>query len=338
MFSVTACKQDNELKKWQGKMISIEKFQNKKISTSDIALNMEVLRLNSNAALIGQIKDICIIDTIVYILDGVTSSIFAYNLQNGQLLNNICRVGNGPMEYIQPFAITAGEQQVWVLDLPTTRVIAFDKNLNPVKEIKIPFVASDFIKIEDGFLFCNLTPNERINVFVHADMEGNILNSFVTSQKQGSYTGGSSFIRDVNNEVYAMEPYSNKIYHWTGCDFEDFFQTDFLNFNIPNKITHPMSYYEDHHAYNANFFVTSTHFINSFLYKSNRYYHFFNLSSKKYQVGEINNDENLIPFFPRWQHNDYLIGVCQVENLLSEKDKTEQDLEQEALVFFSVNH
>lgn len=80
--------------------------------------NVQTVRLHTDTAgYIGDIKDICRMDSFLHILDGATLSVSKFN-QDGLLLRQISTQGNGPMEYIQPMALCADKSHVYLLDLP----------------------------------------------------------------------------------------------------------------------------------------------------------------------------------------------------------------------------
>lgn len=351
-FLFSSCRND---KKSQDKVITniiIENFKGKDIKLNDIVSGMRVLPLKlSSGQLIGQVKDICFIDDTIYVLDAITGTIFSFDRTSGRCIGSSCNKGNGPNEYINPVSLSACSQSLYVLDLPTSRIIEFDKDLNAIKSLRFNFPASDFIAIDSGFLLYNLAPDDDIKKFVHIDNKGNTLNSFISSdrnQPTSGYTGGlgKHFIRDGTGRVTASESYSNSIYLWEHNNLKLIHQIDFKELNIPIGIDKSrINIFEDPYVFNSNYFIISDMLISSFLYKMKRYYGVISLSSENRKLGIVKEEQYNIPFFPQWQNKEQLIGVCpyeSIESYMEDKEKNNSftsdsyDPENPVLLFFNM--
>ena len=110
--------------------VRIEDFQDKVLKTGDFLSGVRTLSLHDDSlGYIGQIKDVCAVDSFLYVLDGITASLTQFQIGAGKQMRSVCKRGNGPYEYIQPLALTADGPYLYVLDLPGMSVIAFDATL-----------------------------------------------------------------------------------------------------------------------------------------------------------------------------------------------------------------
>lgn len=302
--------------------IVIDSFDKKTIELTNIISNIEVLPLQPDTNnIIGNIKDICFIDNTVYLLDNITSSVFAFDINDGSFIKGICNKGNGPNEYINPVAISSDSMYVYLLDLPGMSIICFDKQLNAIKKISITFPASDFICTDDGFLLYNLGTSEATKKFVYIDLNGKIVNSYISveeTDQSGGYTGGLGkyFSKDMDNNIYVSESYSNEIYSWKKDSISLAYTINFSGSNIPLGMkTSEIDMFKEAYAFNCNLFFFPNTIVTSFFYKSNRYYNFLSKSTGKQKTGIIMDKNDEIPFFPQWQYKDKLVGTCQYEHV-----------------------
>ena len=90
--------------------------------------------------------------------------------------------GNG--KYISLHAIDVKDSTVYLLDSEAEMVLAHDLMFNFKKSFRLNFPALDFIKINDGFLFCNLNTTPELHRFVHTDNDGNIIGSYLPSEME----------------------------------------------------------------------------------------------------------------------------------------------------------
>lgn len=316
------------------KNIIVENFINNDVDMNNIIDDFSIVELRLDTSLIiGRVKDLCIVDTTIFILDDMTFSLSSFSLKDGRLLKTICRKGNGPKEYINPVSISVSENKIYLLDLATNKIIVFGKDLEPLDEVRISFTALDFIKAENGFLFYNMGGEKELGKFVYTDLKGNIQNSFIPSTKDNSdyLCGGKLFVKNDENEIYATDPLSNTIYHWDKNNLSPYIRTDFQKYNIPDEIElNGTNIFEENYAVNCNFFITSFVFINSFLYKDMRYYNFKSLLSEKSISGKVKVSN--MPFYPQWQSGKRLISVCPNRYIgIQPSENSDTDIEDQGL-------
>ena len=301
----------------------IENFQNKELGVDELASGIKLLplKLDTNQ-LIGKIKDACCIGDTIYLLDEMTASIYSFDMKDGKRISCICKKGNGPNEYVNPVALSTDLGKLYVLDMPTSRIIEFDKNLNAIRDLKFNFPSSDFIAINTGFLLYNLVPNSKLNKYVYLNNKGECITSFIPVDKNYSPNNnsfgnlGKSFVKDEYERVFVSESYRNIIYKWEKVELIPFYRIDFGKLNVPLSMNNNRTnLFEEPYAFHSNSFVFSEILIPSFFYKSHRYYGFIPKSGDNQKIGIIKDRQYDIPFFPQWQNGNQLIAICRYESV-----------------------
>jgi len=139
--------------------IVISDYKNNQLEFNDFTNNISIILLKNNEHSFGKITDLCIQDSLIYILDGTTTSLFVFNSNNSDVVNKISINGVNPNEYTSPIAIDIDSNFVYILDKLSKKIVCYNKNLTPAEPKKIDFNATDFIKTENGFAFYNSEKN-----------------------------------------------------------------------------------------------------------------------------------------------------------------------------------
>jgi hypothetical protein len=324
--------------------IIIEKIHGQEISLEEVISKVTILPLRTlDDNIVGNIKDICFMDSYLYILDDQTASIFIFNMEDGSFVKKITRRGNGPNEYVFPTAMKSDSRHVYVLDMPTNKLICFDKELNPVKTIKIPFSASDFTCAKGNFIFYSTDNFPGAYKFRIVDKNGKILNNHIEFSDldiPGRYNWGPgkhfSQINDDAEEIFVSELFSNKIYSIKDGNLELQFELDFQGANIPDNVNvNDLNIFEQtEYAFKTDFFIFKNKLVTSFLKDTARYFNFFDISTKAQTTGIVKDLKNNLPFFPQWQYRDVLIGFCHYDDI---KDNIHKFINDNPNTFFLEN-
>lgn len=291
--------------------VEVEDFQDKELEMNDFISDASTILLYADSlGYIGQIKDMCVVDSFLYVLDGVTASLTQFYAESGKQKSTICRRGNGPFEYIQPVTLTSDGQYLYLLDLPGMSIIAFDAALQGVKEVSLAFPCMDFVKTDDGFLCYNAAPTEDLGRIVYVDNEGEIGDSFLPGNGGMPYSPGTKvFVKNSRDEIFINPPFSRTVYRWN-CSKkqpEEYLVFDFGGKNIPaDADLNRMNVFEEPYVVPSTFFQMGDTSLYSFLYAQKRYYAV--VSSEGIQVGLVPEDSER-PFFPQWQVGDKLAGT-----------------------------
>lgn len=322
------------------KQIRVDDFQDNTVDVNNVVSDIKILPLKtSDDNLLGNVKDVCVINDVVYVFDDLTYSVFSFDINTGNLIKKITNKGIGPNEYIHPIAMACDEDKIYILDLPVKKIISFDSELNPLESVSIPFSASDLIVLKDGFLLHNLDAVPDNYNFVYIDKKGNVLDGCVpfTENNTGEYNGaGGKCFSQNDAAVYFSKAYSNKIYSLEGNKFKPAYKMDFDDLNIPEELNmNNINVFEEPYALNMNFFVLPKVIVVSFIYKSKRYYGFVDKTMENGQFGIVNDKQNDLPFFPRWQYKNSLIGTCDAESIKNSIKQDSLDDETSVLLFYT---
>lgn len=338
LFLFTSCLRhtgDSE----KGLVMEIKDIESNKLDVSDFVDMIEIYQLETDSFLVGEIGDLCVYDSILFAIDKLTFNLFSYNLRTKTLLSCVNKKGNGPYEYIKPQALSVDGNCLYLLDSYSQKIICYNHKLESCNEIRLSFTAFDFFKVNGGFLLCSTLPDPSLEYkkIVFTDEDGNIKNTFIHTHQYGM-TVGKNFIQQSEDSVFVTIPYSNQIYRWNGNMLYGLYYTDFGHLNIPEDMRmKDLSFYDDDYIHNNNFFVTNSFFINAFPYENKMHYHIQEKVTGNSYCGIMRDEKNGLPFFPRWQYKDYLIGVCRLEELTEVSKKQIGEVEDGlAVLFFKV--
>lgn len=284
--------------------IFISDYEQKTFITKSVFSGIDTLSLSpSDGVMLSQVQDMCVNSQSIYILDD-NQGLSCFDRLSGEMQEYIRTVGHGAGEYIMPKAICTYGDEVYLLDERACNI--YDLHLRFMKRINIDMIALDFIKIDGGFLFCNLLSSGGLGRLVHTDDEGRVIDSYLPSSMLIDVVASTKcFIRDENSTVYFFEPSSDELYRWSGQGMELCYRSVIGNSYDGNPRT--TSEKEDY-AYNTNWFKLKDKILNSILYLGNRYYNVYDTSTLSSVSGEVNAKDK-VPFFPQWQWGDSLFGV-----------------------------
>lgn len=318
---VMGCKENHSQTSNKTTVISIQDYENSTLQYTDFISRVDTIELNTGAYFMGSVKDLCIADSVAYILD-TSNSIWAFKIPTGQLIKRIQKVGHGYGEYISLEAITAMDSLLYAYDFPTKRVLEYDNHLNFKKTLfSINFITTDFIKAKNGFLFLNMLTHDDLHRIVYTDDEGKLKGSYFPSNMQmNHWSGGEVFVRDEKGRIFITEPYSNEIYQWTTSGPDLTYQTDFGKKNRKEDVASSIEITESTRAFNTHVFILDNYVINYFSKDREAYYSVYNTANGLHQQGETDTT-SIIPFFPRWQCAEGLVGILNTSDYNKWKPK-----------------
>ena len=294
--------------------IRVEGFTGKEMEVNDwVETRMLALHKDSSECMLGNVKDIAGIDSFIYVLDDVSASVMRFDARTGLQQKIICRRGNGPLEYIQPVALSADSSRLYLLDMGGRSIILYDKELEAERDIRLDFPALDFAKVPGGFLCYNPAASDMLSQVVYVDDHGNVKASFGASEikQRSTYATEKIFCKDGANRVYCTLPLDRTVYHWNADKetLQPVAAYDYGSNNLPDNANAEQT--EDarsEYAIMCEFFCVDQTLVSSFLHGGKRYYNFLLPDSVPLQVGTIKRKPNQLPFFPRWQLGNMLVG------------------------------
>lgn len=107
---------------------------------------------NVDSAALKRIDKMIVRDNKIFLGDLKTHKIATYDT-DGKLLYVISKVGSGPDEYKSIQSFTTDNENVYIIDTWTQRMISYDVNTGEYRgDRKLPVVAHDVERIKDGFI------------------------------------------------------------------------------------------------------------------------------------------------------------------------------------------
>lgn len=172
---------------------------------------------------IGSINKVIVNDTIIYIMDKQTKSIFIYN-KSGKFISVIAKHGKGPGEFLSISDINIYNNKLYVL-VNMGKLSQFDLKGIWISETKLKFYASEFQINEKGILFLN-NFNSKDNYCLRlCSDDGNIRKKFLPYEKEFNIIRLKPLNQSasLNNGFSVILPYGDAIYKITNNEIEQGF-------------------------------------------------------------------------------------------------------------------
>lgn len=178
----------------------------------------------TESSIVAEITKLEVYDSLIYILDAKTSSLFVFNM-DGKYQYKIHSLGQGPKEYTQLdfFSIDRDQKQIVLTDLIDYWILRYDLNGKFISRQKIPFWTEGVIPIENKgiVLYANFRDNSK-----HLKKEYNIIYLDSLNRIQNVYfpykssligrakftTPQSSVFYPYNNRHNFFNSYSDTVY------------------------------------------------------------------------------------------------------------------------------
>ncbi|NLB79627.1 MAG: 6-bladed beta-propeller, partial [Clostridiaceae bacterium] len=258
------------------------KKEMRSIHDIDLIKDVEVINLDCDEVLIGEIDKVIKFDSIIYLMDKKQNrSIYLFNL-NGDFIQVISKYGNGPEEYMQltDMFINAEDSTLNIVSRIDNKLFKYDlRGENLVAIEKIPKSFTSLIKIDKGYVgYMNnwsQDPKEPYNVWSMNNKMELTGHYFEIDKAWGSRGIDSDVFSNYRNNYYCIMPMDYNIYSITTEDLEVKYSFDLGSFQWPNvseseiqdndKRRELVNKYV-HRFYN--FQETENHLIVQFLYKN----------------------------------------------------------------------
>jgi hypothetical protein len=320
LFSKCTCSSDNGKQgsvSTDGNVLTL-KFDFDKdpvnIHSTGLISKVELLNLDCEEAIFGQIDKIIKYKNRIYLLDKQqTYSVFIYDTV-GKFVNVIEDQGQGPNEYIHLSDIFINqEDETLNLISSNSKILKYDLDGNFLTMVRIPQRFSQISKIKNGYVGCMSNRIDNID-----KQQYNVWTLSNTMElKEGFLEIDPTWnSKSINRRVFSN--YENKIYYTTPLDFnvyclEDNVFSVVCTFDF-GKYTWPEGYKEfdkyeklidevgmGHYFYISsidNFQETKNHLIANVLHKGQTRLCIYNKQTGKTYIAEPDTyrDELLIPF------------------------------------------
>lgn len=208
------------------KIIDIQKAE----FVDEIPIEIEVIRLETpSTELIGTIDRVEFDDGKIFILDNKSSSIHIFH-SNGNFINCIKNIGNGPEEYnkLTDFAIDKKNKRLVLWDAQKKKYLKFNYDGTFISAKGFMFWFKEFIITDSGnyILFTNNGNGSGSRVVI-ADSSGvNIIKKTLPSDQyyELNLYANAPLLNKKSTGVICSFPFSNKIYsieeNKTVCNYE----------------------------------------------------------------------------------------------------------------------
>ena len=144
-----------------------------------------------------------------------------------------------------------------------------------------------------------------------------IIYSFGLSEVSNSgFTGSKLFSKAGEYDVYCVLPSGRTVYRWDAAAhlLSPYVSYDYGDANYQGDATQAGAV-GALDVMPCEFFKVGLSLINSFLYADKRYYACSSPDMAVQKTGIVVDSNGKIPFFPRWQIGDTLIGSCSYEEM-----------------------
>jgi hypothetical protein len=205
---------------------------------NDICDSVRMIPISTNDSnFLGSIKKIMVFEDDLYILDRMQKAIFVYNCE-GKLIRKICKVGNGPGEYLDivDFTINKYNKQIEMIDGSYLRSYDFHGNfINKEKIANEKIKAIHHIAIIDTSYIAFLSLFEEDGALIYSRVAKKIVSAQnlvpAWTRTKIPFQTISRFYSN-NNEIIYYEGFSNKVYQIDKSGFKIKYEWDFGDYNF----------------------------------------------------------------------------------------------------------
>ena len=264
--------------------------------------------------IVANLIDGCIIDSLFYLLDD-NNAITCIDYKKGKIIKQIKTFGQGANEYIQPTIITADGESVYLFDPAKQHIMCYTPQLEFKNTIKVGGFAIDFIKTSDGFLFMCIDGKDATPTINYVSDLGKLIKKYKLSNiEMRTLIGGANYFFKGNNErIFVISPFSDEIYEWNKGTLTPLYAYDFGKYRIPDKVTNSDDIIGNGYCFNNNLFIIEDKLMTSFIFDNSSYYTVMDETRNVSHIWKSTENQDSIPFCPRWQAGNILIGVERLE-------------------------
>lgn len=207
----------------------------KRYKLSDIVQDYDLIPLETNdTCLIGNCRKIIFDSTTFYLKDGVTKTLFHFNLK-GKLLRKIGKTGRGPSEYLylDDFCILKSKDII-ILDGGSKKIIIYDSIGRLVATQNLPFFAESLEVVNDSVLVFKGTAFEK-QIMLWNYRQKQVISSFLEYDPRYRRSPSKSF-SIYNNEVLWRQQFQSRLFKVTENELIPCRYIDFKNHSYDGKL------------------------------------------------------------------------------------------------------
>lgn len=322
---LTACNNKNINK--NGAQLEVDYKNLNKLNLSEFVDDIKVIRLQStDGHIVGQISKVLVFDNNIYIWDQLSNMLFIYDM-NGNILNTLNKIGNGPEEYIKIIDFDIDEKGIYIVDFPSHSVKLYNFNLEFERKIAYSFFGSNILATDESiWLYNEYSVGSSYYRLFRIDNESHILSEYfeqnaLAAEPKYNWVSSNVF-QKYGDKYYFSDRYSNTIFIYNQNNWNEYVSFSFGNKTFPKEkqiFDYDINAQEFPYIIRREFFITEQYIIIDYIYMNDRYHSFYEKNSATLRSGKIEND--IIPdynrFFPRWSSNNYLIESVDAEYVLN---------------------
>jgi hypothetical protein len=232
----------------EGKPHTVNFAKAKKYEALDVALisdSIKAVKLSTDEDnIIGCVQKIIYNDERLFILDRKKSKgIFVFS-KDGQFLNKIGTLGQGPGEYAEPTDFDVYDGKVYVLDQLQSRLNIYELDGEYVSSKRMPFIATALSIANDSTIYFNNIDadnqhlNDLINYSIYITDSNFKINGCALYREHGKYSSvlADNLLNRYSGAIYYHAPLTNTIYKIDGERIAPFYKIDFGKKSLPKDM------------------------------------------------------------------------------------------------------
>lgn len=254
------------------KIVLNEQNFKKKWNYSELFDSIRIIPLETNThCLIGEITRLKYTGQMIFVLDGKSESLFAFD-NEGRFLWKIHSVGRGPREYnrVMDIDIDTGQQLINLYANYPQKLMQYDFKGKFIREYSINLNANsvatqkDWLilnsanqanlidqKLADPHLLIKNLKTDSLYTYLPATLKDNTHSCLI-------FNYGEGFFR-YQQELLLFTPMDRRIYSVSGKDFRIKYEFDFGNYNLPPNLS-MKEIRESDYCYGLNSFWENTRY------------------------------------------------------------------------------
>lgn len=227
----------------EGIVIRVADFQ-KDLAMDSVVDDIKILELKMpEDEYIADVKDLAFTNDLIYVLDDIKQMVYVFDT-TGLFRTKMNKMGKARDEYINAFAIDADTSYLYLLDMPTRKVLFYDNKLNYAGHFSLPHVSTHFKLAGDSYVVNNVERAEGASYYYRMDSNHVITKSlfpYAENSMQGADSrgiGGRILSYDKQkNAISLVEPFSDRIFELKDNDLQVKYTLKFEGNNIDHKQT-----------------------------------------------------------------------------------------------------
>ena len=278
------------------------------VNLTNLMGDVEVIQLETDSTcLIGDLTKLIQYDNRFFVYDGVTSSVFCFNL-DGKFLFQVGKQGKGPTEYnkLRDISINTENRTIELLDRAAQCILCYDLDGNYLEKIRIGEYFSSFVCIDKGYIFQRVSDNPDFYVLKITNTMGKVISNFIPCKALDNTLIRNQLTID-NNKIFITHGSYYTVYSFNNQEIVPFCSIDFGKKNLPDKILNKSELdafaflkiaIKDYTMAIYGFYESIDYFTFSYFTGKSTYWAVYNKNTQKTVSGELKLfDEKLIPPF-----------------------------------------